>query len=341
MIDTLKLKFWEPFFRASKVNGGCPIKVVYGCPEGKTSIIYDDINKAENVLVYGTSGSGKSTFLNVFIKGASMFNTVEDVRLVLVDSKRVEFNQYKDSELLLCPIINNSDDLLTVINRLIDECVRRKELLKNGKFEEKHQRFPYILLVIDEYTDIANNEINNALTQLMKDGYQYGIHIVLSTQNIGKYVGDIDFFKTFKTVICQANFQGKESYSLIGENCKLNGSGDSIILHNKELTRVQGLWTFYNEDLSARVDEYVSSIEAWVFEMLVKHNEEVLVPVDDGGKIITNNKTVTIFNTSNYLKADKFDKHQKIKIKFRSLMKIIRSNGYLMRLENGNCVFYT
>lgn len=70
------------------INDGCPAKVAYGCPEGKTSIIHDDISKAENVLVYGTTRSGKSVFLHVFITGASMLNTVEDTRLVLVDSKR-------------------------------------------------------------------------------------------------------------------------------------------------------------------------------------------------------------------------------------------------------------
>ena len=90
MLDSLTLKFWEPFFRAVKINDGCPIKVVYGCPEGKNSIIHDDINKAENVLVYGTTGSGKSVFLHVFITGASMLKTVEEARLVLVDSKRAE-----------------------------------------------------------------------------------------------------------------------------------------------------------------------------------------------------------------------------------------------------------
>ena len=121
MLDSLTLKFWEPFFRAVKINDGCPIKVVYGCPEGKNSIIHDDINKAENVLVYGTTGSGKSVFLHVFIKGASMFNTIEDVRLILFDSKRVEFNQYKNNELLLCPIINNGDELFAKIKELINE----------------------------------------------------------------------------------------------------------------------------------------------------------------------------------------------------------------------------
>lgn len=71
-----------------KINDGSPVKVVYGCPEGKTSIIHDDISKAENVLVTALQEVENQSFLHVFITGASMLNTVEDARLVLFDSKR-------------------------------------------------------------------------------------------------------------------------------------------------------------------------------------------------------------------------------------------------------------
>ncbi len=247
MLDRLTLKFWKPFFRKVKIDDGCPIKVVYGCKEGKTSIIYDDISKAKNVLVYGTTCSGKSVFLHVFIKGASMFNSVEDVRLVLVDTKRVEFSQYKNNELLLCPIINNGDELLIKINKLIDGCNKRKEMIGDNDFEtlrrQNKKLFPYILLVIDEYADIANKELNKALLELMKDGFKYGIHVVLSTQTISGWVADVDFFESFKTIVCQSNYDEKETLALIGDHIELNGGGDSLALRDGELIRTQGLYT--------------------------------------------------------------------------------------------------
>lgn len=247
MLNTLTFKFWEGFFKAVKNDGGCPVNVVYGCKKGETSIIHDDISKAKNVLVYGTTGSGKSVFLHVFIRGASMFNTAEDVRFVLVDSKRVEFNQYKNSELLLCPIINSGDELLVKVNELIDECNKRKEMIGNKGFEtfrkQKNQHLPYILLVIDEYADIASKELNEVLLNLMKDGFKYGIHVILSTQRISGYVADIDFFKSFKTIVCQSNYDEKVTRELIGGYIELNGNGDSLILRDGELTRTQGLYT--------------------------------------------------------------------------------------------------
>lgn len=75
--------------------------------------------------------------------------------------------------------------------------------------------------------------------------------------------------------------------------------------------------------------------------MLAKHNEEILVPVDDDGNFIVKKKTITIYNVRNYLKADKLDKHRKIKMKFWSLMKMIRGKRYSIRLENGKFAYYS
>ena len=76
--------------------------------------------------------------------------------------------------MLLCPIINNGDELLTKVKELINKCHKRKETIGNNGFEtskrQNNQHFPYILLVIDEYADIANKELNNALLELIKDG---------------------------------------------------------------------------------------------------------------------------------------------------------------------------
>lgn len=114
-----------------------------------------------------------------------------------------------------------------------------------------------------------------------------------------------------------------------------------MVLRDGELTRTQGLYTSYNEDLSAKVDEYVMSMETWVFEMLAKHNEEALVHINDNEELIIEKKTITIFNVKNYLKADKLDKHRKIKMKFWTLMKMVRGKGYSIRFENGKFAYYS
>lgn len=76
--------------------------------------------------------------------------------------------------MLLCPIINNGDELLTKIKELINKCHKRKETIGDNDFEssrkQNNRHFQYILLVIGEYADIANKELNNALLELIKDG---------------------------------------------------------------------------------------------------------------------------------------------------------------------------
>lgn len=246
MLEKLNLKYRESLFRTTKINNSCPIKVVYGYSEDKKSLIYDDISKARNVLVYGTTGSGKSVFLHTFIKGVSMFNTIEDVRFVLVDSKIVEFSQYKNNKLLFCPIINDGNELLNRIKELIEECHKRKEIIKDIDFEtfrkQNIEHFPYILLVIDEYADLENKELDKTLKELMKEGFNYGIHVFLSTQNISDLKGGINFLKSFKTIICQNNYDEKLTRELLGDYFELNGSGDSVILRDGELVRIQGLY---------------------------------------------------------------------------------------------------
>ena len=88
----------------------------------------------------------------------------------------------------------------------------------------------------------------------MKDGFKYGIHIILSTQKISGWGADIDFFKSFKTIICQENYDKKETRKLIGDYVELKGSGDSLVLRDGEVTRTQGLYASYNEELSAKFD---------------------------------------------------------------------------------------
>lgn len=95
-------------------------------PKDGSPLIHDYIFDAENILVFGTTGSGKTTFLNTFIRSVSHISTVDDVRFVLVDSKRVDFNQYKESELLLYPVINEASEFISKANLLIEEIEKKK-----------------------------------------------------------------------------------------------------------------------------------------------------------------------------------------------------------------------
>ena len=345
MLEKANLKYWAPFLAASKDRYESPVSVIYGLPDGKAPLMYDEIIDAKNVLVYGSTGSGKSMFLHVLIQAASLANTVVDVRLVLVDPTKTEFHQYRHNELLLCPIISEQSALLSKIHDLMEECERRETLFGDKDFElareESAEGLPYILLVIDEYADIASPAINEALSGLLQVGHRFGIHVALSTQSIRQQVAETRFFKQFKTIVSLCNEEKAETSALLNDYAELEGGGDSLVSRGGRLSRVQGLFTSGEENLLPNSDDFLMSAEAWVFELLAKHNDEVLIPLDESGEILVKEKTVAIYNAGNPFRADRLDKHKKTQMKFWEFMEAIQGKSYCIRLENSSSSFYS
>ncbi len=245
MKEIFTLKYWEPFLKESVIKDKSLVNVIYGVPSGESSLLMESISQAENVLVYGTTGSGKSVFLHTFIKSNMLTASPNDMRLVLVDSKRVEFCCYKNSEYLYWPPIEKEEDLLKVINNLLVECHKRESLLKGNDFTISHD-LPRIIMVIDEYADIQNEIIDVALSKLLNVGYKFGIHVVLASQRAINLISKINLTNDFKTIVALTNFDDKLTRKLIGEYIELNGRGDSILLHDGKIVRCQGLYTPYN-----------------------------------------------------------------------------------------------
>lgn len=228
MIDSLELL--KSFYRSRKSKKLNLVWVVYGSEQGKSSTACNNIKDTGNILVYGTTGSGKSMFLHTFIIGVSTICTENDARFVLVDSKKIEFNRYKDNSLLLSPIIHDKKTLIEQVDELLKMCDKRKE---------RNIAFPNILIVIDEYADIACKETNKALAKLVSIGNQCGIYVLLSTQSIKSGVASLDFFKLFKTIICQKTFDVEETKDLVGEYVELKGKGDSVVKRGDMLIHVK------------------------------------------------------------------------------------------------------
>lgn len=152
-----------------------------------------DIARMPHVLIAGTTGSGKSVLINSFIASLLFRATPDELKLILVDPKRVELTGYNGIPHLMTPVIVEVDQILASLKWALSEMDRRyKTFAEHGVrnvdgYNELagFQTLPYIVILIDELADLmayAPVEVEDAITRLAQMARATGIHLVVSTQ---------------------------------------------------------------------------------------------------------------------------------------------------------------
>lgn len=151
------------------------------------------IAKMPHVLIAGQTGSGKSVLLNAWISSFLFRTRPEDLRMILVDPKRVELSVYNDIPHLLTPVIVEAQKIISALKWTVEEMEGRyKEFAKVGarnieSYNLLHgvEKKPYILFVIDELADLmifAPGEAEDLITRVAQMSRATGIHLILATQ---------------------------------------------------------------------------------------------------------------------------------------------------------------
>ncbi len=157
---------------------------------------YADLSRMPHLLVAGSTGTGKTIFLNSLILSLLYQNSPDILRLILVDPKRVEFSAYKDLPHLLTQVIFDPQRAINALRWLISEMEKRFDTLsRNGSrnihdynqkiIREKKKPLPYIVLIIDELADLMaakGREMEAGIVRLAQMARAVGIHLVLATQ---------------------------------------------------------------------------------------------------------------------------------------------------------------
>jgi DNA segregation ATPase FtsK/SpoIIIE, S-DNA-T family len=158
--------------------------------------VWTDLQKMPHALVAGTTGSGKSGSINAILSSILLHASPNEVRLVLVDPKRVELNHYENVPHLLTPVVTSPRLAANVLNNLIAEMesrygvmgeARARNLAELNRVREKggEPPLPHILCVIDELADlmmVAPAEVEDAIIRLAQKSRAVGIHLLLATQ---------------------------------------------------------------------------------------------------------------------------------------------------------------
>ncbi|MBD3362901.1 DUF87 domain-containing protein [Candidatus Dojkabacteria bacterium] len=233
--------------------------------------IFIDIQKMPHLLIAGATGSGKSVVTNSFIMSMLMKKTPDEVRMILVDPKQVEFSDYNGIPHLLTPVITNMNKVNNALKWAIVEMENRYTEFKENKvrniemYNEKlgFSALPYIVIVIDEMADMmmgqAGAEIESSIVKLAQKARATGIHLILATQR-----PSVDVI----TGLIKANIPGRLGLSVttqidsrvildqIGAESLL-GRGDLLYKDpgKNRLERIQG--TFISQDEVLRVVNFI------------------------------------------------------------------------------------
>ncbi len=156
-----------------------------------------DIEKMPHLLVAGTTGSGKSVCINTIIMSILYRARPDEVKLVLIDPKKVEFNVYKDIPHLSCKIVSDPKRAAGVLNSVVNEMEKRFELIEEvgvrnitgyndvTKNDPDKPYMPRMVIIIDELADLmmtAPDEVETAICRIAQKARAAGIHLILGTQ---------------------------------------------------------------------------------------------------------------------------------------------------------------
>ena len=228
---------------------------------------YAALNKLPHLLIAGATGAGKSVYLNTVIASLLYAHSPEDIRFVMIDPKMVELKLYEGIPHLLLPVITDVHHANKALRWLVDEMERRYMILSRfrcrdicsyhsivsqtddtslGKEEDSLQPMPYIVVFIDELSDlmmVAAKEVEDSIIRLTQKARAVGIHIIMATQR-----PSVDVITALIKANCPARVsfqvaQRTDSRTILDANGAENllGRGDSLYKSPQStmLTRIQ------------------------------------------------------------------------------------------------------
>ncbi|HEX2420111.1 MAG TPA: DNA translocase FtsK 4TM domain-containing protein, partial [Acidimicrobiia bacterium] len=235
-----------------------------------------NLSELPHVLIAGATGAGKSSCINSIVSSLLMRTSPDDVRLIMVDPKRVELGQYNGVPHLLTRVITNPKKAADALKWAVAEMDRRYDLLADAKVrdiwgyrlklesgelpEEGFDRFPYLVVIVDELNDlmmVAGREVEEAIVRIAQMARAVGIHLVIATQR-----PSVDVI----TGVIKANIPSRLAFSVASQTDsrviidgagaeKLVGMGDMLVVTAAEPRplRYQGAWVS-EEEVHAIVD---------------------------------------------------------------------------------------
>ena len=238
-----------------------------------------DLTKMPHLLVAGSTGSGKSVCINGIIASILMRYKPNEVKLVLVDPKKVELTNYNGIPHLLCPVVSDPKKASLTLQKVVVEMDNRFQLFSDNevkniagyndlidKENKKHPenpkaKMPYIVVIIDELADlmlVASKEVEDSITRITQLARAAGIHLIVATQRPSTDVITGLIKNNIPSLISFAVSSQIDSRTILDQPGaeKLLGKGDMLYfpMGDSSPTRIQGC--FINDDEIKKLIDY-------------------------------------------------------------------------------------
>jgi S-DNA-T family DNA segregation ATPase FtsK/SpoIIIE len=253
--------------------------------------VYADLAKMPHLLIAGATGSGKSVAINTIICSILFKATPEEVRLLMVDPKRIELSGYEDIPHLLHPVVVHPKMASRALQWAVREMERRYELLEEKRVknidtfnEIAEEKLPFIVIIIDELADlmmVSSRDVEASITRLAQMARAAGMHLILATQR-----PSVDVL----TGLIKANFPTRLSFKVstrvdsrtildVSGAEHLLGAGDLLFMPpgTARLQRIHGAYISENE--SERIVSFLKE------QGTAQYDESVLRIVEESDDI--------------------------------------------------------
>jgi S-DNA-T family DNA segregation ATPase FtsK/SpoIIIE len=261
-----------------------------------------NLQKMPHLLVAGATNSGKSVCLNSIIMSLIYKTSPDDVKLILIDPKRVEFSQYNNIPHLLVPkIIVDSDKAINAFNWAIDEMERRFQVFMEARVRNideynnvsqvksgNAEKMPFIVIIVDELADlmmISKKEAEEKIMRLAQKARACGIHLILATQrpSVDVITGTIKANFPSRIAFSVTNFQDSRTILDKSGAEKLLGKGDMLYSPSDvaEPIRIQGCFVSTKEVQT--VVDYIRENNDYDFDSQIE--QDIFSPKQTGYSI--------------------------------------------------------
>jgi DNA segregation ATPase FtsK/SpoIIIE, S-DNA-T family len=263
--------------------------------------VWTDLARMPHLLIAGTTGSGKSGCINTILTSTLLRATPDEVRMILIDPKRIELGYYESIPHLLTPVVSSPKEAATVLMNVVQEMERRYERLSfvrarslpeaNRAFRARGEApLPYLLVVIDELADlmmVSPQAVEDCVIRLAQKSRAVGIHLVLATQR-----PSVDVI----TGMIKANVPSRIAFAVSSQTDSrvildgagaesLLGQGDMLFkpLGTSRLQRLQGAYVT-EEEVALVVEQCRSQRGQDLDESLLEAPEAAYEESDDDGE---------------------------------------------------------